>query len=337
MSSRNKTIDILKFICALLVLFLHTVNIYRTQITGGVEALDYVIYKLLWFINPVEFFFVVSSFFLFSKKLEIRELYKIINRLIFLYLFWSLFYISNVINILNTDASLIFRIIKIFRLILLIGTGGHMWYVLSLIYSLLLLYPILLKNRVKAAWIISIFLYIINLFGDSYHNLIGTGSIVHKYYEILLAIMGGNLYLFRGAVFIMIGYTLATRKIKLSKEIAFFLFIVLGCLNNLELAILKTLAVGIQYSITITKPFVVFFFCYLAFECKSKIGKDTLVLAKCSTCIYFSHIFFREIVLRYIDNIHIAFVIILLLGILLTIIIDGLSKLQMLRFLKKVL
>lgn len=337
MDSRNKAIDIVKLGCALLVLFLHTINMYRLQLNGFIGYFDDFVYRIIWFINPVEFFFVFSAYFLFSKELNYKNLAKVIKRLSILYCFWSLLYINNIISIINESTTLVYSIIKIIRLLFIMGTGGHMWYMLSLIYSLIFLYPILKRKKEKTAFILSFLFYLINLLGDSYYNVLPTGMGLYQPFKFFIGVMGGNLYLLRGPLFIMIGYMLAHKKIVLNLGPSFILFIIFGILNNIELDLLKFYSMGMQYSITIFKPFVVYIFCFIITNTNINLNINTIFFSKCSTCIYFAHIFFREILYKYINNIHLNFFVILTLCVILTLILDQLSNFKMFKFLKYVL
>lgn len=84
---------------SILVVFLHTVNIGRPYANILLESIPTVIHKIVWMINPVEFFFLSSSYFIVpSVERDKKRLKRYIKRLTILYLFWSIFYIKNYIN-----------------------------------------------------------------------------------------------------------------------------------------------------------------------------------------------------------------------------------------------
>ena len=146
MVKRNNLIDITRLIAASMVLFLHTINLYEQQ--GVIGTLDDLIYKLVWIINPVEFFFVISAFFFFKKPLNKDNIIRYSKRLLYLYGFWSLFYVGNIVNIFQTNHFWI-ALLKTVRLVFLLGTGEHMWYILALLYALWVLWLLLIKGKEK--------------------------------------------------------------------------------------------------------------------------------------------------------------------------------------------
>ena len=63
-NNRNQVLDSGKFLCSILVVFLHTVNIGRPYSQNCIENLANIIHKIVWMVNPVEFFFLASSYFI---------------------------------------------------------------------------------------------------------------------------------------------------------------------------------------------------------------------------------------------------------------------------------
>lgn len=335
MGNRKKQIDIAKLICACQVLFLHTINLTRLESTGIVKLIDDLMYRLIWVVNPVEFFFITSAFFLFSKPLSWNRLKKNLFRLVALYAFWSLFYLDNIVNIFLSNGLLV-AFVKAFRLIFFIGTGGHMWYVLALIYALLLLYPLLMKRKEWLAFSISIIFYMINLLGDSYYCAIEGFPHLKSLIDFLNSALG-SMYLFRGWIFVMLGFFLAVHKERKYFWGSFFIFVFFGILNNAELSFIKDRGMGLQYSITVMKPIASFMMCYwLTFD-KFSIKENTAFLAKLSTVLYFSHIYIRKILYNYIADMHVVYLIILLLCMAITKFLEMISKRKQMSWVNNVL
>lgn len=341
--NRDARIDLLKFICAFLVLFLHTANLGKPYGNILEEGIAQALYYVVWSINPVEFFFVASAYFLFKKLNNLsndeyaRKIRLYIQRLIVLYLFWSLFYLGPILIPFFevTDIkSLLFAFAKAFRRFFLIGSEGHMWYVLSLIYGLIILKPFLniaSNNRFKVivSWAISIFLYVISLLGDSYFYILPAHCGFANCLDILRKVLG-SMYLLRGPLFIMIGYELAYAKEEKTKKtgIPYFLFLWLGLAitNNLELYLIKSMGLGIQYSITILKPITVYAFWKFVLKLKVPSLKNSSLLAKASTIMYFSHIFFRNYMEKCFDDYFVVFASVSILCLLMTFVFIRLQK-----------
>ena len=92
-----------------------------------------------------------------------------------------------------------------FSEIFLLGTEGHMWYMLSMIYGLLIICPLICKGYKKLAWGISILCYVYSLVGDSYYNVFSSIPVIKMAVDFSNAVFD-NVFLFRGPLFIMLGY-----------------------------------------------------------------------------------------------------------------------------------
>jgi len=327
-SKRNNYIDIAKVVCALMVLFLHTINLNVPYDNALINTIAVSLHKITWAVNPVEFFFIISSFFLFSKPLKKEILFKYLKRLTILYFFWSVLYIGNIVELfqnVNSASDAVFAIVKMLRRVFLIGTAGHMWYVLSLVYGLLLLYPLLLKNKVKAAVVISVLLYVINLIGDPYYHFLDSISVLQKGLNLINSVFG-SMYLLRGPLFIMGGFFLAKHKNFSGNIKTVFLWIFVAVITNVELFLLKLFDTGLQYSVTFFKPFAAIIFALIILSIPAKSEKNTNVLAKYSTVLYFSHIFVRDLLMNLFQNMFIIWLLTALLCIILLFVLYFIEK-----------
>lgn len=337
---RDARIDLMKFICAFLVLFLHTANLGKPYGNAIEDGMARVLYYIVWSINPVEFFFVASAYFLFksingsSDDDYTKKIRRYIQRLIVLYSFWSLFYLDSLFVPFfeATNAKfLIFALARAFRRFFLIGSEGHMWYVLSLIYSLIILKPFLNvtsnnKFKVGISWGISIALYVISLLGDSYFYVLPVDCAFANVLDILRKVFG-SMYLLRGPLFIMIGYELAyAKEQKMGAFCSLFLWLGLAVANNAELYYIKSMNLGVQYSITILKPITVYAFWKFILKLKNPSIEHSSFLAKASTITYFIHIFFRNYLLNYFDDYFVVLIFVFGLCLLTTLLFVCLQK-----------
>lgn len=116
-------LDIWKFISAGLVVFLHTVNI--STLHGNAELTRQWIFRLTQSINPVEYFLIVTAFFLF-KDLTYEKERRYIVRLLKWYAIWSVLYLPGAaMDCYEKNGSLI-GTIKLVRRIFITGTSGHL-------------------------------------------------------------------------------------------------------------------------------------------------------------------------------------------------------------------
>lgn len=308
--NRNQIIDIGKLFCSILVVFLHTVNVGRPYSNNFLEFIASLIHKFVWMVNPVEFFFIASSYFIVSKiEKEKKKLWRYIKRLSILYLFWSAFYVKNYVEYFADIShlsikTLIVACLKSFRRFFILGSEGHMWYMLSMIYGLLLICPLIYRNRKKHAWSIAVLCYIYALIGDSYYNVVSSISVL-KWIIDLTRLLLGNTFLFRGPLFIMIGYYLKTSTDKEASN-TMWKWLAFGILVNLELYSIKKLGTGLLYSTTILKPFAAMYFFRMLTSYKKNISLNTDRFAQYSTVIYFLHILVRNIIRIVIKNYYVV-------------------------------
>ena len=328
---RNQAIDIAKFVCALMVVYLHTINLGVPYNGSFISLLCNTIYRVIWAVNPVEFFFIVSSFLLFSRE-KINDIIvkKYLKRIGLLYTLWSFLYIRNFIDCFE-DISLRgigFSLLKCLRRFFFLGSGGHMWYVLSLFYGIIIIWILIKRNNFVLAWGISIVSYLISVFGDSYYNLLTYFSAAQKGLELVRSIFG-SVYLFRGPMFIMIGFLIAElkkRHIHVRLRLVLILFLISALLNNIELLYIKKAGFGLQYSTTFLKPVTSLLFTLLVFNIPISVKANTIYLAQCSSVIYFSHIFFRDNIFSATGNYFFQFVGTLVICVLLYVVLQALYK-----------
>ena len=202
-----KGLDLGKFMCALLVLFLHS---YCND--WGIAA-D-------WFhdvITPVAvpFFFIVSGFF-FGKGLQKRDSKAYTKdyslRILKMYVIWSIITLPVAqICIQNRypDASLLFQIIYSIRLFLLTGSIGIYWYLLSLVICSWIIYFTVKWEKYLFCFCFSAFFFAI---GVIYDTPMAKGF---AWAEFIHVIWGSERnFLNVGLIYMLIGYFFSTRSEK---------------------------------------------------------------------------------------------------------------------------
>lgn len=327
---RDTSVDIFKYICAVLVLFLHTANLGRPYANTVTEGLTVLLHKVVWIVKPVEFFFLASSFYFFKKHKDkqtnlTEQAFLYAKRLALMYGFWSIFYVKNLLYhfvSVSTPKEALIAAVKSIRQLLFWGTSGHMWYVLSMIYSILILAFILSskklgKCRVIIAWAFAIATYAISLAGDSYYYLLSDFRIVTKVLDLIRSVFG-NMYLFRGPIFLMLGYQIVTSERKTSCAKSFVLWIVFGIANVCELSLIKSLGLGLLYSITVLMPVASYFMWNFVKSLPLKPVPFSGFLAKASTVTYFLHIFVRDILKHFMSSYYLIMLVDLILCLLIT-------------------
>ncbi|MBQ7596721.1 MAG: acyltransferase, partial [Clostridia bacterium] len=151
-----KGIDVFKFICAVMVVAIHTFKAEENSVGFY--------FTLMHFCSlAVPFFFVCSGFFLF-KKMEFDEKFRIKKtkenfailvtfekRIILSYLIWSVIYfIVKLANAFSDGKQEVVEYIKELPFnFFLNGTELHLWYLLCIIYAVPILYFILRRAGIK--------------------------------------------------------------------------------------------------------------------------------------------------------------------------------------------
>lgn len=156
------SIDITKFICSLLVIIIHTRPFTGTLgylLTNGVARI------------AVPFFFLASGYFFYEGYKNNKEYYKKYLKNIFkIYTIWYLIYMTWRVLVEKQGFKFKEGIILIREYFF---SGYYqLWYMPSLIISILFVYMFLKRNKYLALGVISCVLYFIGIFGDAYGGLI---------------------------------------------------------------------------------------------------------------------------------------------------------------------
>lgn len=133
--------DILKFICAMIVVFYHTANlgVYEQEYLGKLKTL---IWSVARFVSPVECFFVVSAYLLFRRVIAAgnKDVHRIVKRyiirLIILYLIWSIPYFPSIVKNFQ-GRSLIRNAASLTRQYVITGYSLQTWYMPALLFGIL--------------------------------------------------------------------------------------------------------------------------------------------------------------------------------------------------------
>lgn len=167
-------IDIVKFICAILVVSIHIAPFGNNE---RLSLLNYGIQNYLARL-AVPFFFVTSGFFLFRKTrydaFDVHLPIQYAIKLFRLYVIWTSIYgIFIIKDILNDEKGVIHGTLIFIRNFLFTGTYIHLWYLNASIFAVLLISLLIYKKvKIKYIFISSAILYIIGLFGQTYFGLL---------------------------------------------------------------------------------------------------------------------------------------------------------------------
>lgn len=300
--TNKNAIDLIKFICAILV-----VSIHVPPLSTYNETLNFVLVQgIAKFAVPL--FFISSGYLFFNKiktyngtiitdKKNSKLIFKFIKKLSLIYAFWTIFYLFWLIPFWANGGYL--TLINAKGYILSIFTNGsyyHLWYITALIYGLIFSYFVLSLFKVRSVMIMAILFYFIGIFAYSY-RWIGEGIyIVDTFLEIYGSLGSISLGVFRAFPFLMIGYIFSKYKFNISIYLSIFLCGIFIVLIGGEIYLLKTFSANTkQLSYIILTAITSLCIFNLVLKIKVKDNKKYIFLRNMSSIIYFAHPMFVNI------------------------------------------
>ena len=215
-------IDLFRIVAVVLVVMNHT---YPLEDISG--SADFVLTRIIARI-AVPFFFMVSGFFILpsvsGKNKNYKPIFKSVKKLIRLYSIAILIY--SPIYIYSGYISGNKGILECIKDLLFNGTFYHLWYLPAAIIGILLVSALLKKLSMLQVFIITILLYIIGLFGDSYYGVAQQIPIVKGLYNYIFMFFDYTRNgIFFAALFLTLGAMISRQKLKVNKEIMMYGFI----------------------------------------------------------------------------------------------------------------
>ncbi len=200
--NRNCSLDIFRYICALLVVAIHihpfmdinhSIGYFTTQVITRIA---------------VPFFFAVSGYYFIKILYTGGSVYKIVKKIFIVYAAWSLiyFFISS-FNLISNDISLA-TIFKQYTVQFFIsGAFYHLWFFPALFFSIFFVLVSYKLKLMKVLFVFSVIFYCMGCFGCSWYYIGNKIPIISyiinlPYFNIIRRI------LFMGLPFFMIGYLL---------------------------------------------------------------------------------------------------------------------------------
>ena len=209
-----KTVDLFKFICAFLIIVLHTApfSSYSKLLTFGFRNVVTVV--------AVPFFFVASGFIAFSKinSLETEEeknkyMIKHSKRLVLMYLIWSAIYFVFVLINWIQNGFTGWALLEYVKDFFFDGSFLTIWFLPAVLTATLIVFFLRKKLSYKTIFLIAIPFYIFTLFGSSYYGLIDNvsivGNIYDAYYSFFDSIKNGVCF---GFIYVALGAYIAQNK-----------------------------------------------------------------------------------------------------------------------------
>lgn len=277
-------IDIMKLVLAVLVMVIHS-GADKTIISPVLRT-------------AVPLFFVISSYFFFSKNQRLLSkkernaaLGKLVKRNLFLYLFWATVQLPLMIFMRGYHHSgMLSGVWYAFRDVLLGGGFTGAWFIVALVVGIVIVYW--LSKKISSGWMVLLTLpvYILCCLLTNYHNLLDAHSIVLGISNGYHAITGSYFYTsFPVALFwVALGRALAEKKLTIKTSILLVFGVLFAVLIGLE----RYWIVNANLGITDDCYFMLILVCPVIFLLvgKSKLTFTTgLRIREISTILYVTH------------------------------------------------
>lgn len=277
-------IDYFRLIAALLIVSIHTSPL------GSVDPeADFILTRILARV-AVPFFLMATGFFLLPRYMEDKKMRKTV--LMGFLKKTSLLYGMAILIYLPVDVyagALIHPIIiwELFKDIFFNGTFYHLWYLPASIIGMAAVCLLIDRFKRKTVCLITIGLYLIALFGDSYYGISERVGAIGSFYAILFNCFDYTRNgLLMAPVFIFTGGMIAASKRQWSVGICTAGLLLSTALMISEGLLLKGLSVQRHDSMYIMLLPCMFFLFQLLLKWK---GKNKAILRKLSMMIFIIH------------------------------------------------
>ena len=235
MKKTLEAIDIAKFIASILVFIMHCgiLNDYKF-----ISVIPQIIAR--W---GVPYFFICSSYFLFSKRENTNigkdAIYKYVHRIVMLYIMWFAYNIPNIIyqRLWSNDLYAIRTWLVFIKDSILSSTFTGSWYLVSSIFSAWFIYVLNKKLSTKTIIGITFVFYFLCVFMSVYYGIMPTNILK------ILNFLCFPLNIFNGCFYFSLGkYIAENRQVllkKYNKNRAFIGFVVFYLLFIVEICLAR--------------------------------------------------------------------------------------------------
>ena len=229
-------IDLFRVIAVILVVMNHTY-----PLAGINETADFVLARIIARV-AVPFFFMVSGYFILpsiiGENKDYTTVIRNVKKLVKLYIIATLIYLP--IGIYSGNIGVNIGVVGALKELLFNGTFYHLWYLPGAIIGILIVSMLLKRFNQKQVFIISLGLYIVGLFGDSYYKIAESIPVIKELYNLIFNFFDYTRNgIFFSPLFFILGAIIANDKRKRKKKIMMYGFIITLSLMIVEGLILN--------------------------------------------------------------------------------------------------
>ncbi len=231
MSSRKEYIgiDYFKFVAAFLVIAIHT-----SPLATFTENGDFILTRIIARV-AVPFYFMTSGFFLITRyAYNTDKLKAFLKKVAVIYGISICVYIP--LNIYNQYFSRDSLLPNLMKDIFFDGTMYHLWYLPASMFGAVIAWILVRKTGFYKALGITIFLYVVGVFGDSYYGVVSNIPTIQRIYNHMFEMFDYTRNgLFFAPVFFVMSGMIADKADRISRK---------KCIVGLSITILLMLAEG---------------------------------------------------------------------------------------------
>lgn len=293
MNQKNfHAVDLVRFICAILVLIVHTSPFLPFSKLGNFVAIN--IFGRI----AVPFFFITTGYFVHRNTMQRGDIYfkRYIIALLKLYMFWSMIYIPFGIQWVSQNIQLPWFLYPIALIVALvyIGTYFHLWYIPALIFALVLVQWYTKRFSYRPLLIIAFILLCLGTL-ETYYGVVSNKILVHiidNYMKVFVTTRNG---LFYGLFYVACGYYLVhDTRISRIKHQGILAFVFFGLTVVEAFRLINTNSLNFNFLIMVA-PFTVSFFQWLR-SIDLTWNLNYAKLREYSNLYYFTHAMFLVLI-----------------------------------------
>lgn len=298
-----ESIDLMKFICAILVVAIHLLPLGRPDNPLGVWCSR--ILRMHVARIAVPFFFMATGFLVFRKtdrsSFTLGNTLPYIRKVYRLYLLWTLIYGAFILrNILACEQGVVYGVMLFFRNLIFTGSYSQLWYLNASAFAVLLL-SVLLHRRVRFSRILlgSFLLYLVGLIFQPYYGALDPlrqNPVIGKLLRLFdLVIVTPRNGLFEGFFFVSLGALFAYRPVEMRMRTAVLGFAASMALMLAEALLLTEIGWSKGYDMYFFLAPSAFFLFYILLHVELKPRGVYRDLRISSSLIFFVHGLFAGI------------------------------------------
>jgi len=180
---RNNSIDIFRYIFALIVVGIHL------DIFIDINTKTFLFLSQYFLRVALPFFFLTSGYYYIKNVLKGKVIFKKrLKSILYIYLIWTIIYyiISFLKNVVVSNYPIKTYLLERIMFFFFNGSFYHLWYIPALIYTMIIItivYKLFGEKGIKIFAIISLVFYLFGIFGSAYYNIGSSIKILKVIYD----------------------------------------------------------------------------------------------------------------------------------------------------------